>query len=254
MDWSAYLTPLLIPLNLALLFLALGLVLLLLRWRKLALTLSLLGAAWVLLWSLPATTLALGGRLEHRYPQPDIARLPVVDGIVVLGGNIANGRANWFEAYDADSAHLRVDTAQALYDAGRATRIILSGAALDGPTSEAQMMANILASRGIPAAHLILETHSLTTHENAVYTQATLAGHGMQQVILVTSALHMPRAMAVFRKQGIRAIPAPAPLQIRRPTQAAFSTWRPDWRTLTASRSIIKEYAGLLVYWLRGWV
>ena len=50
------------------------------------------------------------------------------------------------------------------------------------------------------------------------------------------------------------AIAAPAPPQIVPPTDGSLSLWVPDQRTFDASRSIIKEYAGLFVYWLRGWV
>ena len=49
------------------------------------------------------------------------------------------------------------------------------------------------------------------------------------------------------------AIAAPAPPQIVPPTDGSLSLWVPDQRTFDASRSIIKEYAGLFVYWLRGW-
>ena len=62
----------------------------------------------------------------------------------------------------------------------------------------------------------------------------------------------MPRAMAAFAKQGVVAIAAPPP-QIVPPTDGSLSLWVPDQRTFDAS-SIIKEYAGLFVYWLRGWV
>ncbi|MFA5521924.1 MAG: YdcF family protein [Castellaniella sp.] len=254
MELSRHLTPLLVPFNLALVLFVLGSLLFVLRRRRMAALAGLIGLGWLIAWSLPATSLLLGGQLEHRYPPVPAAELPKADAIVVLGGNIARGRHNWFEAYDANNARQRVDMAQALYEAGRASRIVLSGAALDGQMSEAQMMARILQSRGVPADDLILETHSLTTHENAIYTQQALARHDLGRILLVTSALHMPRAMAVFRKLGMDAIPAALPAQVRRPGDSRFSAWRPDSHTLFAARSIIKEYAGLLVYRLRGWV
>jgi uncharacterized SAM-binding protein YcdF (DUF218 family) len=73
-------------------------------------------------------------------------------------------------------------------------------------------------------------------------------------VLLVTSALHMPRAMAAFSKQGVRAIAAPTPQQITAPSDGSLSPWVPNLRALDASRSIVKEYAGLFLYWWRGWV
>ena len=81
-----------------------------------------------------------------------------------------------------------------------------------------------------------------------------LKARGIGKILLVTSALHMPRAMAAFSKQGVQAIAAPTPPQIVAPADGSLPLWLPDQRTFDASRSIIKEYAGLFVYWLRGWV
>ena len=74
-------------------------------------------------------------------------------------------------------------------------------------------------------------------------TEDQLKARGIGKILLVTSALHMPRAMAAFAKQGVVAIAAPAPPQIVPPTDGSLSLWVPDQRTLDASRSIIKEYA-----------
>src|SRR5690606_15677939 len=157
-----------------------------------------------------------------------VMALPTAQAIVVLGGSTANGRQNWFEPYDSDTASARVDTAALLYKARRAPLIILSGAALEGSTSEAQMMANALKQEGIPDTAMVLENRSFTTHENALYTSQKLKERHIGQVLLVTSALHMPRAMAVFRKQGIDAVASPSPPQIVVPDDSRFSFWQPN--------------------------
>jgi uncharacterized SAM-binding protein YcdF (DUF218 family) len=64
----------------------------------------------------------------------------------------------------------------------------------------------------------------------------------------------MPRAMAAFRKQGVTAFPAPSQPQIVLPASPHISPWLPDERAFEASRSIIKEYTGLFLYWIRGWI
>lgn len=254
MDISSFLTSFIIPLNLCIALLVVGAVLFIARRRKTGLLVAGCGIAWVVFWALPASSLWAGGRLEQLYPHTLPDALPQVQAIVVLGGNTANNRHNWFEPYDVDTASSRVDTAALLYHTQRAPRIVLSGAALDGSLSEAEMMSKILQQKGIPEHAIMLEKNSFTTYENAVYTQRLLDKHDMNRVLLVTSALHMPRAMAVFRKQGITAIAAPSRPQIVVPSDPTFSFWQPSARALSASRSIIKEYAGLLVYWLRGWI
>lgn len=254
MTLSSYLTNLIIPYNLCLTLVAIGLALGLFRLRKTAAALIVSGLLWALAWSLPATSLWLGGALESRYPHLSPSESPTADAIVVLGGNTANGRTNWFLPYDKNSAVVRVDTAAQLYLAGRAPKVLLSGGALEGNVSEARGMAYAIRQQGVPESALILENASRTTYENAALTEDQLKARDIGKVLLVTSALHMPRAMAAFSKQGVAAIAAPALPQIVPPADGSLNPWLPDRRTFDASRSIIKEYAGLFVYWLRGWV
>src|SRR3546814_15016216 len=103
-------------------------------------------------------------------------------------------------------------------------------------SSEAQMMANSLKEDGIPDSAMVLENRSFTTHENALYTTRKLKERHIDQILLVTSALHMPRAMAVFNKQGISAIASPSPPQIVVPDDSRFSFWQPNMRPLSAHR------------------
>ena len=55
-----------------------------------------------------------------------------------------------------------------------------------------------------------METGSINTRENALDSYGLLAPRGIRRIILVTSALHMPRAAVAFRKAGFDVIPAPA--------------------------------------------
>uniref|UniRef100_UPI003342BB4A YdcF family protein n=1 Tax=Castellaniella defragrans TaxID=75697 RepID=UPI003342BB4A len=254
MNVNTLLANLIIPLNLSITLLVLAAILFMARQRKTAMLLAVGGIGWVLFWSLPTSSLWAGGLLEQRYPYVQADRQPVEQAIVVLGGNTGNNRDNWFEPYDPSTAISRTETALKLYEAGRAPIIIVSGAAFDGGQSEAHMMAAALRNRGVPSQAILQEGRSFTTRENAVYTAEILHHLGIDQVLLVTSALHMPRAIASFQKMGITPVAAPSPPQIVVPDQPGFSFWEPDMRTLDASRSIVKEYLGLLVYWVRGWV
>lgn len=254
MTVSSLFTNLIIPLNLCVTLLVIAVIFFIFRRRRLALVVAASGICWAVFWSLPASSLWAGGRLEQLYPHKLPAQLPAAQAIVVLGGSTANSRLNWFEPYDKATASPRIDTAALLYKAKRAPLIVLSGAALEGTVSEAQAMAHTLTQEGIPEQALVLETQSYNTHENGLFTAAMLHKLHIKRILLVTSALHMPRAIAVFRKLGIMTIPAPSMPQIVVPDNPGFSFWLPDMRTFDASRSIIKEYVGLLVYWFRGWI
>ncbi|WP_397475690.1 YdcF family protein [Pusillimonas sp.] len=254
MSLSSFLANLVIPLNLCVTLLLIAVVLLMLRWRRTAFTLITLSVAWGLFWSLPASSLWAGGRLEQLYPHAPAEALPAAQAIVVLGGHTAGGRQNWFQPYHRDTAFTRTAAAALLYQAERAPLILLSGAALEGTQSEAEYMAANLRKSGVPPEALIVEKNSYNTYENALYSARILKERDISRVLLVTSALHMPRAMAVFNKQGLTAIAAPPAPQIVVPDDPDFSFWLPDGRSFFASRSIIKEYVGMLIYWLRGWI
>ncbi|HEX7385660.1 MAG TPA: YdcF family protein [Castellaniella sp.] len=253
MSFTEFLANLIIPLNLSVTLLVVATLLLIVRWRKTASLLVALAIAWITFWSVPSSSLWAGGMLEQRYPHQAADALPVSQAIVVLGGNTLGGRRNWFEPYNGKTAILRTDTAAQLYHAGRAPLIIVSGAALDGGRSEASAMAAALEHNGVPSTDIVEENHSLTTHQNAFYTAQILRKRGITHFLLVTSALHMPRAMASFQGQGLSPTAAASPPQIVVPDEPDFSFWLPDLHTLNASRSIVKEYLGMLVYWVRGW-
>lgn len=234
--------------------LALALLLSLLKQTKLAIFLSTLGLLWVAAWSLPVTSLTLGGWLESKHPYKDPSQLPRADVIVVFGGNTQANRSNWFEPLNRATAIDRIDRAQSLYQAGKAPRILLSGGANEGKVSEAQMLARLLRQRGIPDSAILLENESRNTYENARFTDLTMRGHKLRSVLLVTSALHMPRALGSLEKRGVQVTAANSAPQIFLPTSNAPDLWMPHLRSLDASRTIIKEYLGLFGYWLRGWL
>ncbi len=251
---KSILISLIIPLNLCIFLVIVGAFMLLLRWRRLGLTSIAAGLLWLIFWSLPISSIWAGGYLENEYAYRPPSQYPSADAIVVFGGSTANNRNNWFEPYDKTKRHARIDTADDLFFLNKAPLIILSGAALEGNVSEAYGMAFELRNRGIPKESLIIENQSTTTRENGVYVKKILDEHQIQSVLLVTSSLHMPRAMAVMHKLGINPIAAPNPPQILATPGSGLNIYLPNARALEASRSIIKEYLGVIAYWVRGWV
>ena len=92
-----------------------------------------------------------------------------------------------------------------LYRAGKARLIVVSGG--DNPLlakarteHHAEEMRNISEEWGVPDSAILVEDSSINTRENALFTRKLLADEGIQNIILVTSALHMCRAAATFRK------------------------------------------------------
>jgi len=236
--------------NVLILLAVFSVILWLLKRKKQAVVVLLLGALWVLAWSLPITTLVFGGYLESRYPSLPAQEYPEVDAIVVLGGHIQGNRHNWFEPYDRQRVVSRESVAAELFHANRASLILLSGGALEGNISDTAKMARSLRQMGVPQEAIVMETESQNTLENAQLTDQTLKRLHKQRILLVTSALHMPRAMTAFSDQLVSVTPAPLPTQINWPQDRDRSVWMPDMHTLLASQTVIKEYAGLVLYWL----
>lgn len=218
----------------------------LLQWRRSGAALAALALAWSLLWSLPAAAGALRDSLQRGYLGQSAEGLPQADVIVVLGGGI--GRVSGFAGGDADAPELagnRVAAAARAWRAGRAPAILLSGgpSASTRGVSEARIMADALAELGVPATAIVLEDASADTRGNAERSARIAGERGWRRAIVVTSALHMPRALYWFKRAGLPALPlAPAA-----PAQAdADAPWTPSRRALDDSAQVLREYAGLL--------
>ena len=226
-----------------------------LRWRWIAKLAAMLGALWIGVFSLPVVADQLRLSLEGHFPEQPAGQLPQADAVVVLGGAVqpsmaAAGYPNLGAAVD------RVWHAARIYHAGRAQRVIVSGGNLpwDGSAiSEAASIRSLLVELGVPEGAIVLEQLSRTTRENALFTKELLEAVGLKRVLLVSSALHMRRALGTFRALGVDALPAPTDFEATRRDRQVLD-WLPDAEALAASSRALKEYLGYLVYRWRGWI
>ena len=154
-----------------------------------------------------------------------------------------------------------------LYQQGAAPHVLASGGVVgvDGPALQpgAETMAQLLGIMGVPPAAVWWESRSRNTYENAVETKKLLDPKGIRRIILVTSALHMPRARAIFSKLGFDVIPAPTDYTATaaawdyyltpNPTIQVFNLF-PTTEALDNTMRALKEYVGIAVYRLRGWL
>jgi uncharacterized SAM-binding protein YcdF (DUF218 family) len=123
-------------------------------------------------------------------------------------------------------------------------------------------MADILVNLGVPNSAILQDSKSLNTYQNAVNVRQIMQERGIRRVLLVTSAMHMPRSLRIFQRQGIEAIPAPTDFlitqqEINEPSsspQATLLNLVPDADQLQNTTRALKEYIGTVVYHLRGWL
>lgn len=250
------------PVGLACVLLALGLIFRRKRGWFIALTAAALavlvlgGNRWV--------AFGLARPLEWKYLPP--AEVPQAEVIVVLGGG--TDPANYpSQGVGVNSAGDRVIYAIRLYKQGKADHILVSGGSIEWlgerATTPADEMRDLLLLAGIPDEAIWMESKSLNTYENAVECNKILTAQGIHRILLVTSALHMPRSVALFEARGLEVIPLPVDYQV---TDLAWDNMlHGDWRSqlvgmmptssnLDRTTIALKEYIGILIYRLRGWM
>ena len=227
----------------------------------------LVALALIVLWvgSSRYVAYALVRSLETRYPALDGA--PAADAIVVLGGGTRSGDPPR-PMTEVNEAGDRLLYAAKLYADGAAEVVLVTGGSIewltpDAVAPEGNDMSALMQLLGVPPEALWVEARSRNTYENALYSRQLLAEAGLDEILLVTSAMHMPRSVPLFEQQGLRVIPAPTDYLV------SDAEWQHLWRGGVASTVInllpnveyltyttraMKEYMGLVVYGLRGWL
>lgn len=258
---SKFLPLLVYPVGLTCVLIILALILKKEAFRKIVIWLALIvlfvgGNRWV--------AMSLTRSLEQQYLPPQV--YPSVEAIVVLGGG-TESYAPPRSGVELNGAGDRLVQAVRLYRKGVSTRILVSGGNITWlggrPSTPADEMKEILLFMGVPEDSILIQPDSQNTYEDALYTAEMLDELGIQEIVLVTSAAHMPRSVGLFEEQGLEVIPSPADYSV--PDYAWQELWLgdipsqliniiPNAGSLSQTTSSLKEYIGWLVYRMRGWL
>jgi uncharacterized SAM-binding protein YcdF (DUF218 family) len=190
--------------------------------------------------------------------------MPNADAIVLLGGATRNASPPRIMA-DLKQEGDRLLYAAKLYQEEKAPLIIAAGGRIQwygGGKSEAADMKTLLQIMGVPQKAIIEEPNSLNTYQNAINVKEILDTKDLKKILLVTSAMHMPRSLLIFERQGIDAIAAPTDFLISNQElqevdyslESKILSFLPGTEYLDQTTKAIKEYIGLFVYRLRGWL
>jgi uncharacterized SAM-binding protein YcdF (DUF218 family) len=246
----------LFPIPLCLEVLAIGLLLLCFT-RKQKAGKTVVALAGVLLFAFAshtASTLLLSP-LEARYPPlflgpgaPVANRPREAKFIVVLAAGFAGDATRPIESQLDEASIARLVEGVRVSKQLRCCKLVLSGGPTpDGVSSIAQAMAQLAEELGVDRRDMVLETHSADTEDEARLVAPIV---GEQPFILVTEASHMPRAMALFRKQGTHPIADPVDFRTRK-AEVADGIF-PDAGDLSGSERAVYEYLGLAWAKVRG--
>ena len=192
--------------------------------------------------------------LEARYLPVLAEEALQADVAIVLGGGVRPANSD-NPYYDLGESSDRTMEAVRLWRAAKIKKILVTGGGVrwePGEPTEGDAMTQFLLDLGVPREAILSETRSRNTHENALLSKPVWDQEKFTTGLLVTSALHMPRALAVFTRQGYSVQPASTDAIAGTFPAALPFALLPDVRALDATTSAIKEWLGLIVYRLRG--
>ncbi len=176
------------------------------------------------------------------------------DYIILLGG-FSNYHKGLDYQYMVSERGNRLIASLQLYKEGKASKIIVSGGSgniWENRISEAILTRDFLIQIGIPPEDILVESNSRNTYENALFTKQLLDKiQTGAKCILVTSAFHMPRAKALFDKQGVDVTAYPTDFTGNRLNQPKH-IFVPSGSVLWKWEFFIKEWVGILVYKIKG--
>ena len=243
------------PVGLTILLALGGLCLWLIGYWRTARAALVVGVAVLWLASTPVLANWLYSRLEAVNPPVAVDQLPSADVIIVLGGIVGQPIPPRLTSDVSDAFDRILETAR-LYRAGKARAVLVSGGNLPwtiGAAPEGQLIADLLVELGVAKDAVVVDSASQNTHENAVNSATVMRAMNWRTALLVTSAAHMPRALATFRKAGVSAIPAVADIEVTYPLVQSVLDLVPDAEALARTTQALKEYLGLWAYRLVGW-
>lgn len=193
-------------------------------------------------------------QLEAQYPQlPAHVSLQPFVGVIVLGGALEPSYV--WQGHDQpalNDAAERMTEALHLLQQQPHLRLLFTGGEggwlAQGPT-EAERARIFFERMGADRQRILYESASRTTYENAVLSRRVPGVNPAQPWLLLTSASHMPRAMATFRKAGWSV--TPYPVDFRTGSQTPWSEYSMV-RGSNKWQLALHEWAGLLAYRLSG--
>ena len=197
----------------------------------------------IVLGVLPTAWL-LSSPLERRFPVP--GSLERVDGIIVLAGAERAGLSAFYGQPLLNAAADRLTNFLMLARRFPEARLVHSGDT--APYSQSAVARQLLLGAGIEPQRIVFETTSRITCESPRATLDLVTVQAPQRWLLVTSALHMPRAVACFRAAGWDVTPYPTNFR------GGPDPWRFDIvDNLQDVDQAAHEWVGLVYYRLRGY-
>lgn len=188
--------------------------------------------------------------LEDKYPPlVELQIFSDVKWVVVLGGGHNSDPKLPVTSQISESSLSRLVEGIRIHKLLPKSRVVLSGGAVFDPIPESKVMAGVAKVMGIGDNKLIIEKLSKDTKNQARLIHEIV---GNEIFILVTTASHMPRSMALFQKLGMKPIPAPTDYLVKERHRISPDVFFPNAGSLRKMERVFYEYLGFGWAWIRG--
>ncbi len=243
--------PLFLPLPVCVLLLAVGIGLLWFSGRQRAgKVVVTAGFALLALMSYGWVSRPLLRSLEHYHvPLAAVAAGSAMKWIVVLGGTTSSDASVPPSARLSEATLARLVEGVRLHRQLPGSRLVLSGARVFGSASDAESMSALALALGVARADIVVDAASQDTETQARNIRQIIKG---EPCVLVTSAAHMRRSMALFRKAGLDPIPAPTHYLAQVNQGISLAGFYPSVDGIKSAQIAVYEYLGITWAALRG--
>jgi uncharacterized SAM-binding protein YcdF (DUF218 family) len=177
---------------------------------------------------------------SHHDTQTDISS---VKWIAILGGGYTHDLEVPVTSSISEQSLVRLNETIRIYKRIPGCKILLSGGAVFDSHPEAKVLSSIAQMLNVPSKDIVLDNDSRDTEEQALRIKSII---GRDPFILVTSAYHMPRSVAIFKKLGLTPIPAPTNYLVTKRKSICSADFYPSSMGLKKAETAFHEYLGLV--------
>lgn len=247
------LSHLILPLPLFWIAFILSIVFRLLKKNVIARRLAWIAFAWLFLITTPFLPDLLVRKLENQYSPVSAKTLKSLDttvNILVLGGGFINDTLLPANDQLSEIALVRLSEGIRIMRLLPESKLITSGWGNLEDISAAEVSAKTAEWLGVDTSRLSFQKQPENTWQEA--TEYKRLHPDSCRLIVVTSAIHMPRSIYLFRKAGLDPIAAPSNHLVKKSKQPIPWYWLPSSENIRKMEAAIHEYIGLIWYKIGG--
>ena len=183
-------------------------------------------------------------KLEYQYPALlDASPHRGARWVVVLGGGRVSDPRLPLTGQLTEGSQIRVIEGVRLYRQLSRAKLLLSGGAVFNDVPESKAMAGLALALGVPPRDIAQDSLSMDTEQQVGCVRMLAGGDSL---VLVTSAYHMPRSMALFTGAGLACIPAPTNYLIKRHQLFNPDRLFPNSGAIRRAETVAHEYLGII--------